>query len=193
MKTILKKSLEKTGGGLTSSLFSVASNVLSKIPVGSIINSAIDALPIELHLPGGYQYCGPGTKLAKRLRRGDAGINKLDEACKVHDIAYSTYSDHSNRTIADKNLAEKAWKRVKSIDASFGERAAALAVTAAMKAKTAIGGGRRKGKKKRPVKKGGNIRKKKTSHKKKKTQKPSIWTMVKSGHGLYLKPYQRVY
>lgn len=169
MKNSLKRSPQKIGRGLTSSLLSAASNVLSKIPIGNVINTAIDALPIELHLPGGYQYCGPGTKLEKRLLRGDEGINKLDQACKAHDIAYSKHSDQFNRSIADKVLAEKAWKRVKAIDASLGERAAALAVTGAMRAETIIGGGGKKGKKRRSVKKGGNIRKKKkVAHKKKK-------------------------
>lgn len=52
------------------------------------VNNLINKLPIELHLPG-YQYCGPGTNLKKRLARGDPGINELDKACKEHDIAYS--------------------------------------------------------------------------------------------------------
>ena len=32
---------------------------------------------MEFHWPG-YQYMGPGTHLAKRLKRGDPGINRLD-------------------------------------------------------------------------------------------------------------------
>ena len=32
---------------------------------------------IKWHVPG-YQYLGPGTKLKKRLKRGDKGINRLD-------------------------------------------------------------------------------------------------------------------
>ena len=32
----------------------------------------------EFHWPG-YQYMGPGTHLAKRLKRGDPGINRLDQ------------------------------------------------------------------------------------------------------------------
>ena len=90
-------------------------------------------------MPGGYQYCGPGTKLKERLARKDPGINQLDKACKEHDIAYSKYSDTANRSVADKILAKQAWKRVKSSDASISERAAALAVVGAMKAKRAIG------------------------------------------------------
>lgn len=142
-------------------------------------------------MPGGYQYCGPGTKLKKRLARGDPGINKLDQACKVHDIAYSKFSDSAHRSVADRILAKKAWERAKESDASLGERAAALAVTAAMKAKTAFGGGRRRrggGKRKTTRKLGGRI-KRKTTRSTKKT-KPSIWSMIKKGQGLYLRPYR---
>ena len=43
---------------------------------------------IEFHWPG-YQFMGPGTNLAKRLKRGDPGINRLDKIAKQHDIDYS--------------------------------------------------------------------------------------------------------
>ena len=176
----------------------IASTALSLItkPVGAIVNKTIDLLPVELHLPGGYQYCGPGTKLKKRLARGDSGINKLDQACKQHDIAYSKFADTKNRSIADRALAEKAWQRVTSSDASIGEKAAALAVSAAMKGKTAFGGGKKRGggkRRRKPAKKrGGNIRRKRRSTKRKNNKKPTIWSMIKKGGGLYLRPY-RVY
>ena len=134
--------------------------------LGTVINKSIDLLPVELHIPG-YQYCGPGTKLAKRLQRGDPGINKLDAACKQHDIAYSKYSDSTNRARADKDLAERAWERVKSEDASLAEKAAAWAVTNIMKAKSKFGGG---------------VKKKKKKVSKKKCLK---------GKGLYLRPYKK--
>lgn len=105
-----------------------------------LINSLIDKLPIELHLPG-YQFCGPGTKLEKRLARGDRGINKLDAACREHDIAYSKNSDTQSRNKADLILAERAWERVKSKDSSLPERANAWLVTNAMKTKTKFGMG----------------------------------------------------
>ena len=105
-----------------------------------IINSLIDKLPIELHLPG-YQYCGPGTRLEKRLQRGDRGINALDAACREHDIAYSQSKNVEERHKADKVLQERAWERVKSRDSKFGEKAAAWAVTTAMKAKRRSGMG----------------------------------------------------
>lgn len=105
-----------------------------------LVNNLINNLPFEAHIPG-YQYCGPGTKLHKRLARGDPGINPLDAACKVHDIAYSKNKDIQARNVADRVLAEKAWQRVQSSDASLGEKAAAYAVTNIMKAKSTFGMG----------------------------------------------------
>lgn len=135
------------------------------------IDKIIDKIPFELHVPS-YQYCGPGDykfhfplksfsnlidngKLEKRLRRGDPGINPLDAACKEHDIAYSKHSDSSERYIADKKLQEEAIKRVFAKDSSIGERATALGVAAAMKAKrslTKIGKGFKRMKKKKKKK-----------------------------------------
>ena len=84
-------------------------------------DNMINNLPFEMHLPG-YQYCGPGTKLKKRLARGDPGINNLDQACKDHDIAYS--DKNQDRKAADLKLADKAWQRVKAKDSSLAEKAA---------------------------------------------------------------------
>lgn len=109
----------------------------------ALLNSLINSLPVELHLPG-YQYCGPGTKLSKRLARGDQGINPLDAACKQHDIAYSKEKNLEARHLADKVLAEQAWKRVSAKDASIAERASAWGVANIMKAKTKLGMGIKK-------------------------------------------------
>lgn len=73
----IHRKVKRSGGGLASSAFSVLGKVLNEVPVGSIVNSAIDALPVELHIPD-YQYFGAGIKLAKRLARGNLGFNKLD-------------------------------------------------------------------------------------------------------------------
>lgn len=142
--------------------------------VGSVINKSVDLLPVELHIPG-YQYCGPGTKLSERLRRGDPGVNKLDVACKQHDIAYSKNLDSKSRAKADEQLAERAWERFKSSDASLGEKAAAWAVTNIMKAKSKFGGGVRR---------------------KKKTVTKTVLKCLKNvagkcGKGLYLRPYKK--
>lgn len=107
---------------------------------GGIINTLINKLPVELHLPS-YQFCGPGTKLERRLQRGDKGINGLDSACRTHDIAYSQHKDIESRHRADKVLENSAWERFKSKDATFGEKASALVVTNAMKLKRKLGMG----------------------------------------------------
>lgn len=119
---------------------------------GGFLNSLINKLPFEAHLPG-YNYCGPGTKLQKRLSRGDKGINHLDEACKEHDIAYSQSNSIGDRHLADKILTEKAWQRVKAKDSGFGERTNAWLVTNAMKMKVKTGLGCSKKLKKKNLKK----------------------------------------
>jgi len=84
--------------------------------------------------------------LKQRLERGDKGINKLDEACKQHDIAYDKSNNMDVRHAADRELAARAWGRVKSWpwDAGPRERLDALGVAGAMRAKTLLGLGLRK-------------------------------------------------
>ena len=43
---------------------------------------------MEFHIPL-YRFAGPGTKLAKRLKRGDKPKNRLDRIAMHHEIAYS--------------------------------------------------------------------------------------------------------
>lgn len=150
------------------------------------LNKAIDKLPFEVHLKG-YNYCGPGTRLQERLARGDRGINPLDEACKLHDIAYARYSDSDNRRVADKELAERAWARVKSTDARFGEKAAAWFVTNAMKVKSKIGGGGAKRRRRRrncPKRKGKGIRKTNSTPKRKRQQRGGVLPLLPIFAGL---------
>lgn len=109
---------------------------------GGLVNSIIDCIPFELHLPG-YNYCGPGTKLQKRLSRGDKGVNKLDEACKLHDIAYIN-NDFDSRHKADLQLLDMAKKRMHSKDAGKGEKLASWLVSKVMKAKVKTGSGVKK-------------------------------------------------
>ena len=132
-----------------------------------VFNKIINKLPVELHIPG-YQFCGPGTKLHKRLARGDPGINPLDSACKEHDIAYSqNREDLEKRHIADKILTEKAHHRVFASDASISEKAAAFAVSNLMWAKQKMGMSLRKHKNiKMKLKKVGRVKKLKQIRKK---------------------------
>ncbi|KAK5649428.1 hypothetical protein RI129_000457 [Pyrocoelia pectoralis] len=113
----------------------------SKVRGGSgLVNTLINKLPFELHLPG-YQYCGPGTKLTKRLERGDPGINPLDASCKEHDISYRDNKDLESRHKADSILERRAWDRLKAADATAGERAAALTIGSIMRVKRKLGMG----------------------------------------------------
>lgn len=107
---------------------------------GGLLNSVINNLPFELHLPG-YNYCGPGTKLRKRLLRGDKGINKLDEACMRHDIAYDKYHNTEDRHKADLELLNMAKRRIKSTDSGRGEKLASWLVSKVMKSKIKMGAG----------------------------------------------------
>ena len=65
------------------------------------LQKMLQKMGIEFHWPG-YQYMGPGTKLEKRLKRGDPGINRLDRIAKKHDIDYS-----KAKTLQDKHKADR--------------------------------------------------------------------------------------
>ena len=105
-----------------------------------LVNSLIDNLPLEVHVPG-YEYLGPGTNLDLKLSQGVKPKNKLDEAAQNHDIAYARSSDVDKRHEADYKLQEDAWKRVIADDSDIGEKAAAYLTTNAMKVKRWLGAG----------------------------------------------------
>lgn len=109
----------------------------------SLLNSFINCLPFELHLPG-YNFCGPGTRLQYRLARGDKGINLLDEYCKHHDIAYQQSKSLKDRHIADIVLMKMAKKRASDPNAKLSEKIAAKIVNKAMLAKLSMGAGLKK-------------------------------------------------
>ena len=126
---------------------------MSRFAGSGIVNTLINKLPFELHLPT-YMYCGPGTRLEERLARGDPGKNPLDVACMQHDIAYANNKkDIALRNKADKVLAGEAWKRVTAKDSSVGEKVAALGVAGIMKIKRKLGMGVKSKKKKYFLKK----------------------------------------
>ncbi|KAJ8924019.1 hypothetical protein NQ315_006796 [Exocentrus adspersus] len=186
----------------------------NRVKKGSgVINTLINKLPFELHIPG-YQYCGPGIKLAKRLARGDPGINKLDQSCREHDIAYNQSSNIEDRHKADYRLEQQAWERVKSKDVSLGEKSAAWAITNTMKVKRKLGMGLNKKPKGRALSALGGgaagiakaVNDGKASHQqlaeqqrhnlameKAATGKGLRFRRNKKGKGFYLEPYKLVY
>jgi len=86
------------------------------------------------HFPG-YHFCGPGTEFLERIARGQLGINKLDEACRLHDWVYTNSTDFKLRMEADMKLETQAWERVIAKDSGYKEKFAAWMVTNVMKVK----------------------------------------------------------
>ena len=81
---------------------------------GFDIQKLLGKTGIEFHWPG-YQYMGPGTKLKKRLKCGDPGINRLDRIAKQHDIDYSRAQNLQDKWTADT-------KMIKAIDGLPGNK-----------------------------------------------------------------------
>ena len=79
------------------------------------IQKALSKTGIEFHIPGGYQYAGPGTRLENRLARGDPGKNRLDRIAKQHDIAYSYAKNLQDKWRADEDM-------IRSIDRLPGKK-----------------------------------------------------------------------
>ena len=94
-------------------------------------------LPFEAHIPT-YRFCGPGTKLKQRLLRGDQPINRVDEVCKRHDIAYSHAKSRDDIKTADKQMLKDLYE-IK--DPTFGERVGRFVAYTGIKAKQMIGAG----------------------------------------------------
>ena len=120
--------------------------IVPSLPKGSLkegsglFNDLINNLPFEIHAPG-YNFLGPGTKLDKRLKRGDVPINKLDSAAKDHDIFYKNQKSTEARHEADYVLENRAWERVLADDSDVNEKSWAWLTTNAMKAKRYFGMG----------------------------------------------------
>src|SRR6266853_369833 len=65
----------------------------------------------ELHLCG-YNFCGPGIRLDKRLDENDVPyewskpINKIDEISMMHDLTYRDYDSAKGRQVADQIMLD---------------------------------------------------------------------------------------
>lgn len=112
-----------------------------------------------------------------RLARGDIPKNKLDSACRDHDIAYSETSDINKRHIADRKLQEIAKTRIHSTDSTIGERISSRLVNIVMAAKRKMGSGFKKSKKTKKISFDKNVKKIQSELrlKKPKTQEEAIY------------------
>ena len=77
------------------------------------INTAINNLPVEMHLVG-HNFTGPGTKLNKRLnpdltpKKWSKPINRVDKAAYHHDLCYLKNNDTTTRNaVCDKNMLKE--------------------------------------------------------------------------------------
>ena len=80
---------------------------------GDIVSAAISKIPTELYLHTlsgkKYNYCGPNTNRRKRLnpdktpRDFSKLVNKVDEICMRHDIAY----EEADKGIGARHDADK--------------------------------------------------------------------------------------
>ena len=57
-----------------------------------------------------FHWLGPGTKLKKRLARGDPGINRLDKVAKQHDIDYARAKNVQEKWKADTKVIAAIYK-----------------------------------------------------------------------------------
>ena len=49
-------------------------------------------------------YLGPGTRLQQRLKRGDRGVNRLDELALIHDLDYSKPRNLQDKWVVDNRM-----------------------------------------------------------------------------------------
>jgi len=95
----------------------------------------------EKHLPG-YNFCGPGTDVARRLRENVQPVNRLDEAALRHDRAteprgpYTSNGHGPALRAADRQLLRDARR---CIYLKGEDRWACISVIRAMEALLATG------------------------------------------------------
>ena len=84
--------------------------VKKEVDGGSFLNSLVNKLPFEMHLPG-HNFTGPGTKLNKRSNPDETPkewsmlINRVDNAAYHHDLCYSKHDDTKTRNeVCDKTM-----------------------------------------------------------------------------------------
>jgi len=97
-------------GTKNSKFMSISVKAAAHTKGGSFLNSAINSLPFEMHLPG-HNFTEPGTKLNKRLNPDMAPkswskpINRVDRAAYYRDICYVKNKDTKTRNeVCDKNM-----------------------------------------------------------------------------------------
>lgn len=99
-------------GSIYHSLKDSAGDILKNLP-----KTVAQWTSGQYHAPGGYNYCGPGTKL------DSAGnpINKADSACRTHDYEYEALAKNKHKVSQEdfnRMIRESDSKLVESIERS---------------------------------------------------------------------------
>lgn len=147
--------ITKNGRKILKGICQICGKIKNRFLGSSIVNKALNILPLpEMHLKskisenvsngsfnntGKYSYCGPFTKLRKRVKQGYKGINSLDKACMKHDIAYSAHADTDTRNYFDDVLSAEASKIALDDNAPEYEKQDAKLVNAIMASKSRFG------------------------------------------------------
>jgi hypothetical protein len=119
-------------GSVYSTIKDSAGDIMKNLP--KTINQWASG---QYHAPGGYSYCGPGTKLDSAGRP----INKADKACMAHDYEYEALAKNKHKiTQEDFNrmIRESDQKLVDSIDRSGQSDLGALMSKWGIKGKMAL-------------------------------------------------------
>ena len=84
--------------------------VKKELAGGSFLNTLVNKLPFEMHLPG-HNFTGPGTKLYTRLNQDGTlkewsiPISRVDNEAYHHDLCYSKHDDTKSRNeVCDKTM-----------------------------------------------------------------------------------------
>ena len=84
--------------------------VKKEVAGGSFLNTLVNKLPFEMHLPG-HNFTVPETKLYKRLNQDGTPkvwskpINRVDNTAYHHDLCYSIHDDTKTRNeVCDKTM-----------------------------------------------------------------------------------------
>ena len=83
----LKENLrDKTGKGLVNKALQYIPEMHLSLPSNKSSEKVSNG---SFNNTGKYSFCGPRTKVQKRINVGYKGVNSLDSACKEHNIYYS--------------------------------------------------------------------------------------------------------
>ena len=84
--------------------------VKNEVAGGSFLNSLVNKLPFEMHLPG-HNFTGPGTKLNKRLnpdgtpKEWSMPVTRVNNAAYHQDLCYSKHDDtRTGNEVCDKTM-----------------------------------------------------------------------------------------